>query len=387
MDANDKRVTLPFYAPLNWHGMTAGVWFSLLWRNRFDISLSHVPMTVSVSMMTVLNSCLRVVSEAIYRKKAERVRIYPAPIFVIGHWRTGTTLLHELLVKDKRFAFPDTYQCMAPHHFPLTNGILSVVADWLMPGSRPMDNMPVGMARPQEDEFALMNLGVGSPYLDWAFPNRGKTHDEFLTLKPLDEATREQWKSEFDWFLRRVAMCNPKRLVLKSPTHTARVSALLELFPDARFLHVVRNPLDTIPSTIRTWTRMTDALSMQVRRAPISEDRILDVFEQMNDQFEVDRQLLGDRQIHEVRFEDLVADPVNELREVYRQLELGDFEPARRGVEEYLRSQDGYQRNSHVVSDELRKKISSRCEAYIEKYGYAEWVCPAKVASLVAEET
>ncbi len=326
-------------------------------------------MSLIISVVSVYNSFLRMVSESTHSWSG-KLEIEHPPLFVIGHWRTGTTWLHELLVKDDRFTYPTTYQCMAPHHFLLTDWLFSGALNWLMPAKRPMDNMPVGMSRPQEDEFALMNLGVGSPYLEWAFPNRNQRYDEFLTLTDLDESVRQDWKSQFEWFVQRLSLHESKRIVLKSPTHTARVATLLEIFPDAQFILVVRNPLDTIPSTIRTWTRMTDSLSLQVRRDPISEDRILDVFQLMHEQFEKDRPLIPPKNFYELRYEDLVAEPLSELERIYEHLNLGDFADARPEFEDYLASIDGYQRNRHVVKGELKEKIRTRCRSYSEKYGY-----------------
>ena len=40
---------------------------------------------------------------------------------------------------------------------------------------------------------------------------------------------------------------SPKRIVLKSPAHTARVRVLLELFPKARFVHIIRDPVVHLP--------------------------------------------------------------------------------------------------------------------------------------------
>lgn len=327
-------------------------------------------MALIISPVSVMNSVLRFVSELNFRKRAESLEIEFPPLFVVGHWRTGTTWLHELMVKDERMSFPTTYTCMAPHHFLLTERLFSGTLDWLLPRKRPMDDMPVGMSRPQEDEFALMNLGLKSPYLEWAFPNRHEYFDQYLSLKSLSESERQRWKAELDWFVRRLTLRNPKRLVMKSPTHTARVRLLLELYPQARFVHVVRNPIDVIPSTLHTWTRMTDALSLQYRREPISIDRIIRVFNFMYDQFEQDRGLIPDGHLYEVRYEDLVADPIGQLEKIYLQLGLGDFSMAHSHVTDYLASVAGYKKNKHQITDELKKRIVDGCQGYIQRYGY-----------------
>src|SRR5262245_61301803 len=108
----EKRATMPIQTPRTWHGMTAGIWFSLLSRNDFAISPSRMPMAAAISCFSVMNSVLRFMSESLYARKAAAVTLEHPPLFVIGHWRTGTTWLHELLVKDERMAFPTTYQCM-----------------------------------------------------------------------------------------------------------------------------------------------------------------------------------------------------------------------------------------------------------------------------------
>ncbi len=356
--------------------MTMSVWFSLLWRNRFAVSLRCLPLTFAVSIASVANSILRLISEAIYKRRAEATRI-EAPVFVIGHWRTGTTLLHELLVKDRRFGFPNTYQCVVPHHFLATDWIFTRWFNWLLPNTRPMDNMPMGFERPQEDEFALMSLGVGSPYLEWAFPNRGEHFDEYLTIRDLDAAEQAVWKREFLWFLRRLALKLGRRFVLKSPTHTARVATLLEMFPDARFVHIVRNPLVVVPSTIRTWNRMTDGVSLQVRRDSVTLDRVLDVFELMYRCFDEDRDKIPAGQLHEIRYEDLVADPVGELETIYEKLDLFDFGPARKAIEQHLEETKDYQPNRWDSADEVSAQIAERCASYMHRYGYDVNPCHA----------
>ncbi len=347
-----------------------GIWFRLLWSNRFAVAPSRLPMALAISLASGFNSVMRRGSEAIYAKRAAAVTLEQPPLFVLGHWRTGTTHLHELLVKDQRFSYPTTFDCMAPHHFLLTAGFFSRWFNWLLPASRPMDNMPVGFLRPQEDEFALVSLGQGSLYLDWAFPNRNQALDQYLSLKDLDQETRAEWKNQFDWFIRRLTLKDPRRLVLKSPTHTARVAALLDLFPAARFVHIVRHPFVVIPSTVRTWKRMTDAMTLQVRRDRPLEDRIIDVFQLMYRSFEEDRAQIPDSHLYELRYEDLVQNPLAELETVYRELDLGDFQQARPAVAEYLDAIDGYQTNEYHIGDELKEKIRRRCGDYMRRYGY-----------------
>src|SRR5262249_34441633 len=154
-------------------------------------------------------------------------------------WRTGTTLLHELLIQDPRHCFPNTYQCLDPNNFLLTERYFKKWFWFLLPERRPMDNMEVGWERPQEDEFALCMLGQPSPYLDIIFPNRPPLTPGALDLEGLTGTQRRQWKRTFYRFLQALTYHDPRRLVLKSPPHSCRIKTLLELFPDARFIHIV----------------------------------------------------------------------------------------------------------------------------------------------------
>ena len=63
-----------------------------------------------------------------------------------------------------------------------------------MPSRRPMDNMPAGWDRPQEDEFALCMMGQPSPYADIAFPNRPPPIRAHWTWKAYRPQQLAGWK-------------------------------------------------------------------------------------------------------------------------------------------------------------------------------------------------
>src|SRR5262249_46500063 len=155
---------------------------------------------------------------------------------------TGTTLLHELLICDERHTFPTAYECFEPNHFLLTEKLMTRFLWFLAPTKRPMDNMAFGWDRPQEDEFALCMLGQPSPYLSIAFPNNGFADAQYLDLEAVQPRALARWKNAFHGFLQTITFRNPKRVVLKSPPHTCRIKVLKQMYPDAVFIHIVRNP-------------------------------------------------------------------------------------------------------------------------------------------------
>lgn len=356
--------------PRMWSGMTAGVWLKLMARNGFAVRPTRMPMALAISAFSLFNSGARLLSEAVCRRKAESLELKP-PLFVVGHWRSGTTLLHELLVLDEQFSFASTTQCMIPHHFYLLEGIINRTFGLLSPSKRPMDNMEFGPERPQEDEIALCNMGAPSPYCAWAFPDRQTVPPEYLDFEGLPQRDVERWKRSLLFFLRRLALKDPRRIVLKSPTHTARIRTLREMFPEAQFVHIMRDPYVVFVSTMRTWKSISELLRFSRMDEELIERQVLENFKRLYRSFLRDRELLDADQFHQVRYEDLIENPTGTVQSIYEQLELGDFEPVRPRIEAFFESSKGYRAGTYNFSPELRQKITEHWGEYIEALGYA----------------
>jgi len=304
------------WIPRFWSGITLGSWLRILVANRFHIHPIRIAMAVILVLIAAFNSVLAALQALFLGRKIARTKIEQPPIFIVGHWRSGTTLLHEFLVLDPRHTFPDTYACFCPNHFPLTRRILPQLLGFLMPQRRPMDNMAAGWDRPQEDEFALVNMGIPSPYLTQIFPNDPPQYPEYLTLEvPPEDLAR--WKRAFVWFLQCVTLMNPKRIVLKSPPHTARLKALLELFPQAKFIHIYRDPYVVFPSTVNLWKRLYEDEGLKVPNYRGLDEHVFETLIRMYAAFERDRHLVGPNQLAEVSYEALVVDPVGQMRRLY----------------------------------------------------------------------
>ncbi len=368
-----KPHAYPIWAPRFWHGMGFGTWFKLLARNRFAISPSRIPMALSITNATILNSFAGVFTQLMYGHRVRATRLAEPPLFVLGHWRSGTTLLHELLIRDVRHTYPNTYECFAPLHFVWTEWFVPPLLRKLLPSTRPMDMMEAGWDRPQEDEFAICNLGVPSPYLAWAFPKHGPVADEYLDLVDLSHAERERWKATLLYFVKSTAYERNLRVVLKSPTHTARVKTLLEVFPDARFVHIVRDPLALFPSTIRLWNTLSQVQGLQTVSdgVPWVERQVLDTFARMYDRFEQDRNLIPDGHLAELHFEKLAADPVGQMQSVYEQLNLGGFAAVRPKIATYANEHSGYRPARYSLSLTTTERVRRHWAPYFERYGYA----------------
>ena len=260
---------------------------------------------------------------------------------------------------DERHGYPNTYQCLDPNHFLLTETFFRRWMRFLMPSHRPMDNMPAGWERPQEDEFALCMLGQPSPYLAIAFPNNPPCEPGALELD-LKPRELKRWKRTFLRFIQQLSFKDPKRLVLKSPPHSCRIRVLLELFPRARFVHLVRNPYVVFPSTVNLWKSLYRTHGLQRPTFAGLEEQVFATFERLYSRLEEEKRLIPVSQYHELRYEELVGDPVGQMRALYAHLEIDGFEAVLPRLREYLAKTEGYETNRYVLTPDQRSQIARR---------------------------
>jgi hypothetical protein len=376
------------WTPHIWEGCDFFAWIRLLILNRFAVHWSCWHVAVIVTLVSLCHTVLRLLQGAWYGDRIERTRIRLAPIFIVGHWRTGTTFLHELLILDPRHSYPTTYECLEPNHFLLTEGLLTRALPFLMPSRRPMDNMAAGWKRPQEDEFALCMMGQPSPYLTIAFPNHPPEGQETLDTDTMSPQALRGWKKAFYRFLQHVTFKNPGRLVLKSPPHSTRIKVLLDLFPDARFVHIVRDPYVVFPSTVNLWKSLYVNHGLQQPTFAGLEEYVFRNFNHLYQKIDEGRALVPANRFYDLRYEDLVRDPVGEMKALYEHLDLGDFETLRPHLEQYLASLAGYETNRYQLNPEQREQITRRWGHVIHRYGYAKEsaraVLPPAVATAIS---
>ncbi|MBN2114694.1 MAG: sulfotransferase [Acidimicrobiia bacterium] len=363
--------------PRPWHGMTPAVWWRLLARHRFRISPGRWPLALTVTLVTAANAVPALLQRARRGEQIARTEIDPPPLFIIGHWRSGTTLLHELLSLDPQFRCPTTYQCMAPGHFLLTERALARRLGFLLPEHRPLDDMRLGWELPQEDEFALANLGALSPYHAWAFPRSSGDWEATLDPRSFPPAEREHWQQALLAFLQAVTLAGPGRLALKSPPHTARLGLLAEMFPRACFVHTVRHPLAMVPSYLTAWRRMAAAVGLQTGERPDLDGALLRLGAGLYRGFAADRRSLDPARMVEIRYEDLAADPAAQLARIYHHFGFPNT-PDLAGLVAAYRARVGpYRPARHRPSPALCAAITPLWAEYAARYDYALGVPPA----------
>jgi hypothetical protein len=213
-------------------------------------------------------------------------------------------------------------------------------------------------------------LGLPSPYLTLAFPNRPPQYPEYLDLEGLSRQELANWKRTFFHFLQVLTFKNPKRLVLKSPPHSCRIKTLLEMFPDARFVHIMRDPYVVFPSTVNLWKSLYRKHGLQTPTFAGLEEYVFSTFNRLYRKMEHGIPLIPRGRFHQVHYEDLVADPIGEMEKLYDRLDLGGFEEYVPRLKEYLADNSGYETNRYQLDPRQRAEITRRWGDVIRRYGY-----------------
>jgi hypothetical protein len=295
------------------------------------------------------------------------------PVFILGHWRSGTTYLHNLFVCDEaQFAFPSVYQATFPHTFLLTEIMFSRWVTRLVPKTRYIDNMAFHLGLPQEDEFAMCIATGYSSLLGMVFPQRVDHYDHYLTLCGVPPAEVAHWKATLVWFLKKLTYKHQKTIVLKSPPHTARIRLLLDLFPNARFIHICRDPYAVFQSTRHMYDTMVWHTYLQRPELARIDDNILQRYVTMYDAYFEEWELIPPSQRHELRFEELRRDPIGQMRQLYEVLGFDNFAAVQPGMQTYVDSLGTYRQNDYRrLEAHERERVAAAWQRNFDIWGYA----------------
>lgn len=353
-------------------GITFGRWLKLLAQNRFKVSPAYLHRAVAITAASIGNSGFATIENMRFAKQIASAGPLKAPLFVLGHWRSGTTYLHDLLAQDQaQFSYANTYQVVNPLTFLTTENALTRLLSGMLPATRPMDNMALSFKSPQEDEFAPLLMTGASVYLGSSFPKHMDHYENHLSFETADPKMRTAWQAAFLQFCTKLSLKNPNPLVLKSPPHTARIKMLLEIFPDARFVHIHRDPYRVFQSQRHFFDTAGWYTYMQKPDLDQIDSGILRRYVAMYDAFFADRHLIPPERFCEVRYDALVRDPVGEVEKIYTALSLSDFAGFQPELQTYVDSLKGYEKNSFTdLSKTDRAKVATAWHRSFKTWNY-----------------
>jgi omega-hydroxy-beta-dihydromenaquinone-9 sulfotransferase len=279
------------------------------------------------------------------------------PLFLLGFWRSGTTLLHELFCRDPQFGFASTYACLNPSHFLLTEPWAKSHIGRLT--TRPMDAMSYSWASPQEDEFALLAIGAPSPYEALIAPSLMRESRILLDLRARSPEEQTQWITAFQFLLRLLTVQQGRALVLKSPPHGFKLPFLLTLFPQGRYVLIERNPYEVFASNLKLWRTLLRLYAVESWTAEQIEQFILEAYIIHEEIVSETARFTNANQWARVRYEDLILDPIFEMERLYRQLNIAGFQAARASMQKYLQDSAEHARNRFVLSALQKERLDS----------------------------
>jgi hypothetical protein len=350
-------------------GISFGDRFTLLRENCFAVDPAYWLRAGIITLGSVGNSWQRRREEAVHGPAIGGTRVEP-PLFVLGIWRSGTTHLQNLLAVDDRFASPNWYQVTYPHTFLSTEARASRIGGFFVPRERAQDNMRFGFSLPAEDEFALAAATARSVMLSWVFPRRAESYDRYLTSRGVSEAEVAGWKAALLGFVRKLALKHGKPIVLKSPPHIGRICLLLDVFPEARFVHIHRHPYAVFRSACHTTREVMRFCALQ-RTAIDVEERTIRQYQEIYDAFFEEEGRIPEGRFHEIGFEDLERDPIGQVRGVYEALRLPDFAAVEPALRRYVDSVSGYRKNDYCgLEAGQKRRVADAWRRSFEVGGY-----------------
>lgn len=296
-----------------------------------------------------------------------------SPVFILGHWRSGTTHVHYTLAKDNQFAYLNNFQSFFFNISMLGMGWLNKLLEPLTPKNRPMDNMEMTLNKPQEEEQVLSNITTAAGVNSFYFPKNRSYFYKYNLFKGIAAKEYQKWQNDYTYILKVIAtMQNRKRLLLKNPNNTARIKQLLELFPTAKFVFIHRNPFQVYLSTKHLHRAVLRGQRLQEISEEEEDAMILENYRLIMKGYLETKVLVPKGALIEIAYEDIgKGDELQVFRQIYETLSLGDWEKVKPTIQEYLDSKKGYKKNRFIpIAPEMVKKIQEEWGFVFEEYGY-----------------
>ena len=319
-----------------------------------------------------LLSLLQPFEDRKYKKLLADKKIENDPVFILGHWRSGTTFVHNVFSCDKQFGYNTTYQTVFPNLMLFGQSFFKKQTSLLMPDKRPTDNMELKVDLPQEEEFALSNMIPYSFYNFWFFPKYWQEYSKkYLLFEDITPKELEAFKSVFERLIK-VSLWNTKgsRFLSKNPPHTGRIPQLLEMFPNAKFIYLMRNPYTVFESTRSFFTNTIQPLKLEDFSNQEIQDNIVKTYRDLYFKYEKDKNLIPKGNLIEVNFEDFEKNALEMTKNIYESLSIPGFENARPAIEAYLDTKKGYKKNQYKYEEETVRIVENNWDFALKDWGY-----------------
>lgn len=351
-------------------GISFRRWIHLVKENGgIDRRYLHRALFITVTSFFLIP--VRVVFKIKYNKQITNQPLQDPPVFIIGHWRSGTTYLHELLSKDPQFCYTSLWTTLLPDSCLILEPFKRFLAKFL-PSERPMDAIRVEMDGPYEDEAALATLFHWSFFHCLHFPrNAEEQYCKSIHFQDLSAKEKNQWKETYLTFIKMVSFAHQgKRFLSKNPPNTARITELLEVFPQAKFIHIYRSPYLVYLSTKKMRLRVLDKLALQEASEDDIEQQVIENYKRLMQSFFEQKKHIPKNNFVEIRYEDLISDPIQQVQHIYETLKIPSLETALPKMQNYVEHQSNYKTNVYTIDDHIIRHVDDHWKFTIDQWRY-----------------
>ncbi|MDC0262158.1 sulfotransferase [Planctomycetaceae bacterium] len=338
-------------------------------------SLWYIWLSLIIFAITLLFFPSRLWERIRFHPSISRLELDPEPVFIVGHWQTGTSPLQFLLAQDEQFSYLDTLHASLPNTYFTLKRVMKRLLKMILKGKdRGSDSIALSLDLPQGSDLPMACLSPLSMYHSYVFPNNARqVFERGVLLQGLSSAEREQWKRQYLFHIKKIAAAGGcPRVLLRNSADTGRIAALLELFPNAKFIHVVRNPYEVCQAANERWQSMCSIWSLQKFDPEDFHSLTVDMYENLMKQYFEEAADIPASRLATVRYEDLQKQPIETLQTTYEQLSISGFDTVRPKIEQYLQTQQGSlagENLSHLTNAQ-REKIKAQLQFVFDKTGY-----------------
>ncbi|MDX1636385.1 MAG: sulfotransferase [Balneolaceae bacterium] len=326
----------------------------------------------------LLQEPFRILEEVNCSRKIARHRPAQDPVFIIGHWRSGTSFLQYLMSQDPRFGYMNKFQVVFPDLFLTGERVLKPLIRRIPEGLKLVNdaqNMSINLDldSPSEIEIGLTTM-ISPSSLHWGhiFPTRAREYfDKFIFFDHLSEEEKERWSQDYRHLIRKTSLKNNGRqLLIKSPGNAARMSQLLDLYPDARFIFIHRNPYDVFYSNKKMWKTLLDNLALEPFSETEMEEEIIYLYARLMRTYLEQRSAVPWGQLTEIRFDRFVDHPVRQLESAYNHLQIDRFDEVKPHFERFLDTQTRGKTSSYEYDPEILERLHSEWSFVFDVWDY-----------------
>ncbi len=358
--------------------MRLGPLVRMIARNRISLRTRYLARMLFLAQSGFWSSLFSRLERMRYDQALHNHPMPADPVFIIGHWRTGSTFLHQLMAQDPGMTAPTLFQVAEPENFLVSYRYYKPIFACVVGKHRPMDMVKLGMNEPQEDEYAIYRMTRSSPLEKLVFPQRDTYFLTGLASFLPEGNDLSEWEERVAGFFKKIHFQSGRRIVSKNPFNSLRIPVLLKLFPEARFIHIVRNPLDSVPSTIKMWTIVQRQNCLNRNEYQPRAGEVCDVMNYMLDEIREQSRLIPQNRFAEIRFEDLERDPSGRLKTLYRNLEIPFTEGFEANIRKFLGEVADYQKNLFEMTEQDRNTITLKMKEFMSRYHYLDNFEPDK---------